>query len=104
MTVTFTLEDLNQFSGTERYYRSSLFAKDNAKRAESTANPNQLEVITRMNNSSNNDDNDFQFMLDAWVHLTPLQKKIIVWRVFLMSLRARAFRFIDSILRRSTDE
>jgi hypothetical protein len=28
MTVSFALEDLNQFSGTERYYRSSLFAKD----------------------------------------------------------------------------
>lgn len=27
MTVTFTLEELNQFSGTERYYRSSLFTK-----------------------------------------------------------------------------
>lgn len=28
MTVTFTLEELEQFTGTERYYRSSLFAKD----------------------------------------------------------------------------
>lgn len=28
MTVTFTLEELEQFSGTERYYRSSMFTKD----------------------------------------------------------------------------
>lgn len=28
MTVTFALEDLEQFSGTMKYYRSSLFAKD----------------------------------------------------------------------------
>lgn len=28
MTVTFTLEELEQFSGTEKYYRSSLFAQD----------------------------------------------------------------------------
>lgn len=35
--------------------------------------------------------------LDAWIHLSPLQKKIIFWRVLLESIRARAFRFIQSL-------
>lgn len=33
----------------------------------------------------------------AWVHLTPFQKRVIVWRAILLSIRERAFRFIQRI-------
>lgn len=48
-------------------------------------------------------DPDFETLSDAWVHLTPWQRKILTWRAILLSIRARAYRFIDSILRRSND-
>jgi hypothetical protein len=45
-----------------------------------------------------NDDPDFQAFAAAWIHLTPLQKKIILWRVYLESVRTRAACFIRSLL------
>lgn len=56
-----------------------------------------------INNSPNNDP-DFQTFADAWIHLTPLQKKIILWRVYLESVRTRAARFIRSLLTRKDGE
>ena len=50
-----------------------------------------------INNSPNNEP-DFQNLADAWIHLTPLQKKVILWRVYLESVRTRAARFVRSLL------
>lgn len=43
-------------------------------------------------------DPDFQAFAAAWIHLTPLQKKIILWRMFISANRERAARFIRSLL------
>jgi len=58
-------------------------------------NLNEPEPINKNNLY---DDPDFQTFADAWIHLTPLQKKIILWRVYLESVRTRAARFIRSLL------
>jgi hypothetical protein len=49
-------------------------------------------------------DPDFETLYEAWVHLTPWQKKMLVWRAWIESIRNRAFRFVQTILRRSNDE
>lgn len=45
-------------------------------------------------------DPDFKTLSDAWIHLSPWQKKIFLWRVLLESIRARAARYVQSLLRR----
>jgi len=47
-----------------------------------------------------NHDSDFQTIADAWIHLTPLQKKLIAWRVKLEAIRARAAQFIHQYILR----
>jgi hypothetical protein len=42
------------------------------------------------------EDKDFRAIADAWIHLTPLQKKLIAWRVMIESIRARAAQFIQA--------
>lgn len=49
-------------------------------------------------------DPDFETLSDAWVHLTPWQKKILTWRAILLSIRTRAFRFIQRITGGESDD
>jgi hypothetical protein len=49
-------------------------------------------------------DPDLERFKAAWIHLTPLQKKIIVWRVWIELIRSRAFRFVNSLIRSKSNE
>ena len=47
-----------------------------------------------------NQDADFQTIADAWIHLSPLQKKLIAWRVMIEAIRARAAQFVNQYILR----
>lgn len=49
-------------------------------------------------------DPNFERIAEAWIHLTPWQKRLLVWRVWILSIKNRAYCFVNSILRRSNDE
>jgi hypothetical protein len=42
-------------------------------------------------------DPNFEKLSEAWIHLTAFQKQMIVWRAWIMSIKNRAYRFIQKL-------